>query len=200
MNLGELIGHDCIDESLSIEISLLFFLAKKSSSMATGSCLLLFRVLNFELFYTFWRQPGPGLAGCFIWGYSNPSVDTLHLVQSPNIAGECQPRRHRHRHRHPRRRQHQLCIEVCTQSVKYFGQPFGGRPRFFRLCLLCSVQFSSAQLCFLTSDLLHVPSALLCSVSFPMFFLFLQHIFRFSFFNLLAPASGFPRCWVFFLS
>lgn len=68
-------------------------------------------------------------------------VDTLHLVQSPNIVRECQRRfprsrrrrqlRHRHRLRR-RRRQLQLCIEVCTQSVKYFGHPSGTTS--FRLC------------------------------------------------------------------
>lgn len=62
---------------------------------------------------------------------SLPQLDTLHLVQSPNILtavavdvsydvsvsahGELQ-----------------LCIEVCTQSVKYFGHPSGTTS--FRLC------------------------------------------------------------------
>lgn len=60
-----------------------------------------------------------------------PQLDTLHLVQSPNILTavdvscdvNCDVSAHG---------ELQLCIEVCTQSVKYFGHPSGTTS--FRLC------------------------------------------------------------------
>lgn len=60
-----------------------------------------------------------------------PQLDTLHLVQSPNILTavdvscdvNCDVSEHG---------ELQLCIEVCTQSVKYFGHPSGTTS--FRLC------------------------------------------------------------------
>lgn len=62
---------------------------------------------------------------------SLPQLDTLHLVQSPNILTavdvscdvNCDVSAHG---------ELQLCIEVCTQSVKYFGHPSGTTS--FRLC------------------------------------------------------------------
>lgn len=50
-------------------------------------------------------------------------LDTLHLVQSPNILTVPSTSAHG---------ELQLCIEVCTQSVKYFGHPSGTTS--FRLC------------------------------------------------------------------
>lgn len=60
-----------------------------------------------------------------------PQLDTLHLVQSPNILTavdvscdvNCDV---------SAQGELQLCIEVCTQSVKYFGHPSGTTS--FRLC------------------------------------------------------------------
>lgn len=60
-----------------------------------------------------------------------PQLDTLHLVQSPNIltavAVSCDVNCDVSAHG-----ELQLCIEVCTQSVKYFGHPSGTTS--FRLC------------------------------------------------------------------
>lgn len=58
-----------------------------------------------------------------------PQLDTLHLVQSPNLLTavpvSCDVSVSAHG-------ELQLCIEVCTQSVKYFGHPSGTTS--FRLC------------------------------------------------------------------